>query len=309
MERPVLVVSPQDCGADGGVWCAYGSGGEQPGDQRRDDALSVVFDSAPLAAPLGIAGAAVLEAEIVSDRPDALLIARLCDVAADGASLRVSYGVLNCTHRDGHAHPTPMPVGEPVRVRLQLNDCAHLFPAGHRVRLALSTAYWPLVWPSAAAARLTVRAAELSLPQRAAGAQDAALPALPPPEAAPPLARTFMRQPLAYRHVARDQLTGAATAEARDDTGFYRIESNGLEYELWSLDRFAIQPDDPLGATGEVTFEMRLGRGDWRTRSVTRTVLRADATQFVIDATLDAWDGEAQIAARRWQVTVPRQHV
>ena len=306
---PVVIASPQDCGGDGGVWCAYGSGGEQPGDQRRDDGLAVAFDSAPLADVLGIAGAAVLEATIASDRPDALLVARLCDVAPDGASLRVSYGVLNLTHRDCHEDPQPMPVGRRVRVRLQLNDCAHRFPAGHRVRLALSTAYWPLTWPSPATARLLLHDAALSLPRRPAHAGDDALPALPPPEAAPPLARQFLRAPETYRRMTHDQLTGATTAEARDDSGRYRIETSGLEYELWSLDRFTIQAQDPLSAIGDVTFEMGMGRGAWQTRSTTRTVLRADATHFVIDATLDAWDGDARIAARRWNVMVPRHHV
>ncbi len=242
----VVIASPQDCGAESGVWCAYGSGGEQPGDQRRDDALSSSFDSAALSEPLAIAGAAVLEATIVSDRADALLVARLCDVAPDGASLRVSYGVLNLAHRDGHENPAPLPIGVPVRVRLQLNDCAHRFPAGHRVRLALSTAYWPLVWPSPAPVRLVLDAATLSLPRRPARPEDDALADLPPPEAAPKLARAFLRDPETYRRVTRDQHTATTTAEARDDSGSYRIEANGLIYELWSLDRFTIQANDPL---------------------------------------------------------------
>ncbi len=151
-----VIATPQDVGESAGAWCAYGAGHEQPGDQRADDGRSVVFDSAPLAERTEILGAPVLEATITSDRADALLVARLCDVAPDGASLRVSYGVLNLTHRDGHATPEPVPVGTPVRVRLQLNDCAHAFPAGHCIRLALSTSYWPLVWPSPHAARLVL---------------------------------------------------------------------------------------------------------------------------------------------------------
>ncbi len=309
LTAPVVIASPQDCGGDGGVWCAYGSGGEQPGDQRRDDGLAVAFDCAALSDPLDIAGAAVLEATVVSDRPDALLVARLCDVAADGASLRVSYGVLNLTHRDGHADPQALPIGKPVRLRLQLNDCAHRFPAGHRLRVALSTAYWPLVWPSPAPTRLTLLDATLTLPLRPARAGDDALPPLPPPQAAPPLERAFLRAPETWRRITRDQMDGATRAEARDDSGHYRIADGGLEYELWSIDRFGISDQDPLSAVADITFEMRMGRGAWRTRSTTRTVLRATATDFAIEATLDAWDGDAQAAARSWRVTVPRRGV
>ena len=58
------------------------------------------------------------------------MIVRLCDVAPDGSSLRVSYGVLNLTHRDGHAEPAPLVPGETFTVDVQLNDIAHAFPAG-----------------------------------------------------------------------------------------------------------------------------------------------------------------------------------
>jgi putative CocE/NonD family hydrolase len=309
ISAPLLIATPQDHGESGGAWCGYGSGGEQPGDQRRDDGLAVTFDTAPLAERLELSGAAGLEATLVADRPDALLIARLCDVAPDGASLRISYGVLNLTHRDGHEAPEALPAGQPVTVRLRLNDCAHGFPPGHRVRLSLSTTYWPMVWPSPAAARLELLAARLSLPARPPSGADALLPAFPPPEAAPKLARTFLERPAPSRVASRDQLTGAATFEVHDDTGLYRIDATGLEYRLTSTDRFTIHPDDPLSARAEVTFEMHNGRGDWRTRAVTRTVLTATATDFRIQATLDAWEGDQRLASREWDVTVPRERV
>jgi putative CocE/NonD family hydrolase len=306
----LALATPQDHGETGGAWCAYGGGHEQPGDQRRDDGLAVVFDSAPLAERLDIVGAPALEATIVSDQPNALLVARLCDVAPGGASLRVSFGVLNLTHRDGHETPAPLPAGEKVTVRVRLNDCAHAFPPGHRVRLALATSYWPMLWPSPAPARLDLLpGATLTLPVRPPSDADAALPVFAPPEAAPPLARTVLDPPAARRRASRDQITGAALFEVTDDTGLYRIDATGLEYRLASTDRFSIHPDDPLSARAEVTFEMHNGRGDWRTRAVTRTVLTATATDFRIQATLDAWEGEQRLASRAWDVTVPRERV
>ncbi len=307
----IVIDTPQHLGAMAGAWCAYGGGNEQPGDQRLDDGLSVIFDSAPLPDGLAIAGAAVLEATIVADQPNALLVARLCDVAPDGASLRLSFGVLNLTHRDGHETPVPLPVGVPVTVRLQLNDCAHRFPPGHRVRLALSTAYWPTFWPSPAPARLTLDAAgsRLVLPERAAQPGDAALPAFPPPEAAPALPITQLTPPIGSRTSSLDHISGRASYEVVDDTGLYRIEPTGIEYRLGSVDRYEIAAGDPLAARAEVTFEMHNGRGDWRTRSVTRTVLTSTATEFHIEATLDAWEGDIRVASRNWQVAVPRHGV
>src|SRR4029453_7579693 len=139
-----------------GHWCAYGLAPDQPSDQRDEDAKSVLFDSAPLEAPLEILGATVAELEITAEKPQAQLCVRLNDVAPDGASLRVSYGLLNLTHRDGHEHPTPLEPGKRYRVRVPLNDIAHAFPAWHRVRIAVSSSYWPIAWPSPEPVTLTV---------------------------------------------------------------------------------------------------------------------------------------------------------
>jgi putative CocE/NonD family hydrolase len=307
----LTIVSPQDVGADAGDWCAYGSGGGLPGDQRRDDALSLCFDTAALEEGIELLGAPVLEATVIADRPNALLVARLCDVAPDGASLRVSYGVLNLTHRIDHERPTPLPRGVELQVRLQLNDCAHHFRAGHRLRLALSNAYWPTVWPSPEPVRLELDAAasRLSLPERAPRREDEALKPFPPPDSAPPLPLTRIRAPQTWRRALRDQQTGVSELKVREDTGQYCIEPLALSYELTSTDCYVIHPDDPSTATAETAFEMRQSRGDWRTRAVTRTRLSATAAEFRVDAWLDAWEGEERIVAREWHVAVPRHQV
>src|SRR4029453_10802619 len=104
-----------------------------------------VFDSAPLAHGVEILGAPVVELDVAADRSGALVAVRLCDVDERGTSSRVSYGVLNLTHRDSHEAPTALEPGRRYRVRVRLNDVAYAFPAGHRVRLALSSSYWPTV--------------------------------------------------------------------------------------------------------------------------------------------------------------------
>ena len=108
---------------------------------------------------------------------------------------------------------------------------------------------------------------------------------------------------------SRDQILGRASFEIRDDTGLYRIETTGLEYRLWSLDRFSIDAADPLGACGEITFHMQQGRGDWQVRATSRTVLSATRTEFRVHATLDAWEGDERVVARSWSVGVPRNLV
>ncbi len=305
---PLGIASPEDTGRKSGNWCAFGSVGEQPGDQRSDDGLSVCFDSAPLAEGFDIVGAPVFSATLVSDQPQATLIVRLCDVAPDGASLRLSYGVLNLTQRDSDEQPTPLPVGAPLTIRLRLNDCAHAFAPGQRIRLALSTNYWPIVWPVPATARLTLLpGARLALPVRPRAAADGDLRPFAEPEAAPSLARTTLRPPEFARRAIEDQLSGETHLEEREDSGRFRIEETGLEYELAAVSRLSIRPGDPLSAAGEVSYDMAQGRGGWQVRASTRTTLRANAVEFIVEASLEAFEGEQRLLARDWHVRIPRR--
>ena len=99
-------------GMDAGAWCAEGTPGDWPLDQRAEDGRSLVFTSAPLEAPLEIMGFPEVTLQLAVDRPAALVCVRLCDVAPDGCSKLVTRQVLNLTHRDGHERPTPLTPGE-----------------------------------------------------------------------------------------------------------------------------------------------------------------------------------------------------
>ena len=88
---------------------------DMPLDQRRDDALSLSFDSGPLAERVEIFGNAVVALRVAGDRPAAFVVARLCDVWPDGASTLVARGVLNLCHHAGHDRPQPLTPGRAGR--------------------------------------------------------------------------------------------------------------------------------------------------------------------------------------------------
>src|SRR4029079_9256372 len=96
---------PQTTGVSAGDWCGFGLQGETPIDQREDGGKSMIFDSAPLEERLEILGAPDVTLDLAVDPPNAFLAARLEDVAPDGSSTRVTYGLLNLTHREGHESP------------------------------------------------------------------------------------------------------------------------------------------------------------------------------------------------------------
>ena len=156
------VCSAQTVGKHEGEWVPFGRGRDQAGDQQEDDMRSVVFETSPLDVPIEILGAAIVTLDVASDRPIANLVVRLCDVHPSGELLRVSYGVLNLTHRESHEQPALLAIGERYRVRIQLNDAGSVFLAGHKVRLAISTAYWPMIWPSPETATVLIFAGRLT---------------------------------------------------------------------------------------------------------------------------------------------------
>ena len=307
----LAINSPQTMGSAGGEWCPYGLGGlgpELPLDQRGDDAHSLVFDGEPLAAPLEILGAPDLDLELASDQPVATAVVRLNDIAPDGRVTRVTYGLLNLTHRESHSFPTPLERGRPYRVRIQLNDCGHRFAAGHRVRVAISTAYWPILWPAPKAATLTLTAGTsmLSLPVRQAQASDAKV-SFGPPEPLPPSDRTILRPGHVYRHATMDVATGALFIEVLRDDGRSTHNGTGVTTEMVKHLRYRMHPDDPATAYAEADHDLtnRHDQG-WETRIKSHCAIACSATEFIVEADLQAFEGDKRVFSRSWTERIPR---
>ena len=117
-------------------------------DLRPDEALSLTYTGEALDEPLDIIGFPEAILYLSVDAPVAHVVVRLTDVAPDGASALVSTGLLNLTHRDGHTDPQPLTPGEVYQVRVQLKAAGYRFLAGHRLRLSVASASWPIIWPS-----------------------------------------------------------------------------------------------------------------------------------------------------------------
>ncbi len=303
--------SPQTVGQTIGKWCPYGLFPDMPGDQREDDGGSLVFDTEPLPQPVEIMGAPVVELEVSSDKPQALVAVRLSNVYPDGAATRISYGLLNLTHRESHESPTPLTPGKSYRVRVQLNDMAQVFPAGHRIRVSISTTYWPLAWPSPEAAMLTIRSegSAVILPIRGASPHDAKLKPLPPHELPEALKTTTIRKGEITQTHTRDRPTGALRYVFVNDSGTTLLDGIGLESSSRMQDDFSIHPRDPLKARAEVTSQSRYARKDWEIETKCRTVMTATPTTFELEATLDAFENGVRVFAKNWKESIPRDNV
>jgi predicted acyl esterase len=302
-----IIASPQSCGLSGGEYFPFTFGPELPGDQRPDDALSVCFDQPPLSEPIDILGAPEIVVGLASDRPQANIAVRLCDVHPDGASELISYGVLNLTHRNSHEFPQALVPGQVVSARVVLDQCGYRVPPGHRLRVAISNAYWPLIWPSPEPVVLTLSSASLTLPLRRSAQGDET--SFAEPEGAAPWARETIRAAASERHVDRDEKTGIVTLSIVDDFGEARDLDHGLATGSIARETWTIHPDDPLSASGKTHWTQTLSRNGWSVRTETSASMRSDAQNFIVSARIEAYEGEKLVFERDFEETVPRNHL
>ncbi len=305
--EPAIIATRQDCGLEGGEYFPFTFGPELPGDQRSDDALSHCIDLPARDEDIDIVGAPSLAITVASDRPQANIVVRLCDVHPDGASELICYGVLNLTHRKSHEFPEALVPGEAVDATVTLDQIAYRLPAGHRVRVAISTAYWPMIWPSPEPVTLTLSAASLSLPVRPSTTGDET--SFPEPEGAEPWRTEVVRAPSSKRYVTRDHKTGIVTLTVDEDSGTIRDLDHGLENGSRVREVWSIHPDDPLSARCDIEWEETNARGDWSVRIVTRTSVTCDARSFFLSGSIEATEADATVFAREFHNEIKRDHI
>jgi len=306
--------SPPWTGTAGGEWMGTGLPGEHPADQRFDDGMSLCFDGAPLDQALEILGNPTVDLLLASDHPRAQIAVRLCAVAPDGASLRLSYAVLNLSHRDGSEAPRPMVPGEAVRVTVPLKVCGHRVSAGHRLRLAVSTACWPLVWPARDPATMTVltEGSRLVLPIRRPAKSDPEVH-FAAPRHGPAAPATRLAESRMARRVGFDLITDTATVVTEGIGGLFgegvvRWDDIGTEI-AHDLTRTMTVGRDPLSAETRIVQRYAMGRDGWRIRIETETALVGDAEAFTITGELRAYEGERLVRQRHWSERILRREV
>ncbi|MDK3018160.1 CocE/NonD family hydrolase [Pseudodonghicola flavimaris] len=298
------VRSPHDCGMAAGEYCAIWLGPEMPGDQRGDDARALCFDGAPLETETDIVGAPVLRLKLSADKPVAQIAVRLNHLHPDGASARITYGVLNLTHRDGHDRVAPLQPGQVYDITVPLDHIAYRMPAGHSLRVAVSSAYWPLIWPSPETAELTLTEGRLDLPVRATADGDEC--SFPPPDAEEPWQIRTLRADAHARRIETDLVSGTVTLVIEDDFGKVEDCDHELINGSVARERWSIHPDDPLSARGWCHWTDELERGDWRLRTETRCEMWSDATHFHLRAEIEGFDGDTRIHHQEVADCIPR---
>ena len=309
-----VAVTPQTLGLAGGEWCPYGTGGEGPefpGDQRFDDGASICFDGSPLRSDLEILGAPKVTLDLSVDRPTAFVCVRLNDVKPDGSSTRVAYAVMNLTHRNGHHKVEKLIPGRRYRVNIQLSDAAYSFVRGHRLRVAISTTYWPMIWPSPEPVELTLhtRQSTIELPVRPSRGGPKIKPFLAAEEG-PPMPTTVLSNEPSKNVVSHDVLSGRVEVFTQRGADGLVIEEHGLEVGgRATTERMSITEGDPLSAETEMIVGNRVKRDGYEIEVLARTHLASTKDQFWLTADLDVYESKERVLSKRWSVPIPRNGI
>lgn len=309
-KEEVVLQTPQNHGLLAGEWMGAGVLGESPADQRVDDGMAMVFETDVLEEAIEILGYPRFEVELTSDKPKAMLFAQLSDVAPNGAVTRVSYGVMNLTHLEGHDKVVELVPGQKTKAFVNLDCCGHNLPAGHRIRVSLATTFWPMFWPMPedAALTLSLDTAKFSLPVFTG--KDCEGPNMQP-ESAPLTPATFLTEGRVDRSVYYDILTDTWTCVTDGvggvfGEGIYRFDDVDVTVEHNLKRELNLTNGDPLSAEYTITQNMRLGREGWWTNSDIVVTQTADEEYFYLKGYMDVTANEEKAFHKVWDQKIKR---
>jgi hypothetical protein len=281
--------------SDAGNWAGWGHLTDGATYQRSEDGQWLCFDSAPLDQPTDIFGYPSLSLRVAADRPQANLIVRLCDIAPDGRSTLITRGALNLTHRTSREVPEALTPGQAHNVSVTLKCISYALPAGHRLRVAVSSSYWPWSWPSPELVTLRVEtgtASALHLQVRDRSGVEPEVPAhFHDPLLGPDNVSERLNKPSGGRTHHFDLST--LRHEIRDNSVFFagirEPAQNGLTYMEDAEDACTIIDGDPTSATATTWRECRVERGDWKTRVRSDATMTSTATHFIVTSVIEVF--------------------
>jgi putative CocE/NonD family hydrolase len=305
----ITVCSAESTGKMAGkLMVGIGFSGEFADNQQEDDVQSCTFDTSPLEKPLAIVGQPKAHFYLSSDKPVANVVVRLCDVHPSGESTLITYGVLNLAHRDSNETPEALVPGNFYRFEVPLNHIAYRVPAGNQLRLAISNAYWPLIWPSPHRDTLTLQLAEshLSLPC-STSTEISSNPALAEFDPKEQSATKVLRSGNTQKTINEDPGTGLMKIRIKTDYGHLRHRSCDTDVDFTIDQLLSIYPDDPNSAKSETDLLVKMKQGKTGTTLKSHYEMTSSQHFYFVRANWQAWAGDECIFEREFDEKIERK--
>jgi len=290
---------------------SWGAGGAPNGlarDLRPDEALLPTWTSRPLTEPLHLFDGPVANIAISSTMPVATVVVRLSDVAPDGTVAQVTAGIQNLTHRRGDSDAEPLAPGEIVAFTIPLRATGYRFAPGHRIRLSVASAYWPVIWPSPYPGELTVHLGRSYLILCTIPAQAALpTPAFRTAPAGLPEVGARASDEGAVWQVSQDVLAGSVTVTTGSGEGVTLPDGTAL-YSSELLEMTASDAD-PAHARMRTEVVYRLDQDGRAVVVLANGLMSSTESTFDLTVELDVRLDGTPFHHRQWAESIPRRMV
>jgi uncharacterized protein len=276
-------------------------------DQRADEAYSLLYTSPVFEQETYLLGWPQVILHAASSARVAAFVAKLAAVAPDGQSTLITDGALNGTRRRSLTNPEPMQPGEIYELKVPMAPTGWIIRPGHRLRLAISSADFPNLWPTPYRAMNRVHRGG-AYPSRIV------LPVVPksslaPPEFLPPPSlRSVVTSSGAppTQQVVYDQITGAATVVFR--SGGTTVLDGRLGTVLSEGEfRCSASSDDPAQASIVGTHKLGFRREDGLIEVTAESAIRSTETDFHVSINLHVTRNGLTFFQKQWLFTEPRR--
>ena len=251
----VTVNSPLSCGKHCGEYCVIWMGPDWPTDQAEDDSHSLIFDTEPFPSKQPFLGTPTIHLFVSSNKTCGQIIVRLSEVHKTGEINRISYGVLNLQFREGFEKAISMEIDKIYEVKVVLDDFGYEIAAGNKLRVAISTEYFPLVFPLSEKPTITVHLEKecwLEIPVYE-GKKIEENP-FGEMEALKPLDVKYIKKGENKRKVTEDVADQSIKTEIVDDFGVVKYP-NGIIIGERCEEEYLTKLDDTLSAKIEIKWD------------------------------------------------------
>ncbi len=292
-------------GVEAGFWW-----GELLTDQRPVDAFSLTYDTVPLKEDLALLGRPHALLQASASAPLADWFVRLSDVAPDGSVTLVTGAGLNGAQRDSMSDPKDLEPGKVYPLDIEMHLTTWIFPKGHRIRLAVSNALWPMIWPTPYSMTTTLQLG-------AESGSRVVLPLVPPslypvPRFAPPEPSEERKDIVSIGF----PFPGEWTTERDQVNGKTKVIWSGKSSEEYpwgketDLEKLTYWADDNHPETSSI-----LGESDTTIVFQDRVLLwrgrlnfSSDGKNFYYKYTRELVKDGQTVKQKTWEETIPRDH-
>jgi predicted acyl esterase len=196
---------------------------DRPLDATPDDIRSLTFETDTLTSAVEFTGTGEATIRLTSTTADPTLSVRVLDVGPDGSANIVANGALRVSKRHSTTEKSLLTPGEEYEITTNLKPKSHIFETGHKIRVAVSSSYFPFMLPTCGSGSFTIKStpespSAITFPGKvhSDGVEFADTFTMDKPDESVPLSGDFVSNATSNWTTTRDHQTGKVTSTTFD---------------------------------------------------------------------------------------------